>query len=240
MICQGEDSHEKELTLTTIRIIDPIVTTCAGPEVDFGNMGRDDDFVPVHQRQGTLDGACGLYSVFISLLIHRLVTVDELSLLHLTDPRTRLGKFTKAISRLPALVPEGIYLEELEGMIIGSFGGVMGAERSDCRGSKLFPFVTRQILQNRPVIVSVEWNTGAHAVVVVGLEYSGDGEEQKPTRFLALDPSLESPRVSAWNLAINAFASDAGRYPYANWSGPEGGHQVQFGGALSTWRKDGR
>lgn len=223
--------------MPTIHVIEPILTTRAGPEVDFGGQGQDQDFVPIHHRQGTLDGACGLYSMFMSLLVHRMATVDELGLLHRANPRTRLGKLTKSVSLLSPLVQDGTYLQDLHTMLDDAYGRVLGTELSEKRGAKLIPFIAEQVLMDRPVILSVAWNGGAHAVLVVALEYAANDREHRPSRLLALDPSLESPRVAAWNVAINAFASQTGPYPYVYLSRTEGNQLVQLTGALSTWRK---
>lgn len=196
---------------------------------------------PVHHRQGTLDGACGLYSVLMTLLIHRVTHPDELSLLDEADGRTRLGKLRAAMSEQPALVQDGMHLAELESMIATSFGGLLDLEYCDARGAKLLPFIRRSLADDRPVIIGLEASGWAHAVVLVGMELDDDASNGKPTRLLAVDPSADvpPPTASAWNLMINSFATTGGRYPYTCWYGPEG-ESVQLAGGLATWRKDGQ
>ncbi len=62
-----------------------------------------------------------------------------------------------------------------------------------------------------PVLISVEYSGGAHALVAVGLEYN---EKEEVTKILCIDPAFEKPNLTYWNSVIDVETENRGKYNY--------------------------
>lgn len=65
--------------------------------------------------------------------------------------------------------------------------------------------------QNIPVIISTEFNGGAHALLAIGIERD---EEDVITKIFCLDPGAPSPKVSSWNCFIDVSKEGKSQYPF--------------------------
>jgi len=217
-----------------IHLIDLINWERSGP-VAKGPAGEPQ---PVFLHQGELDGACGLYSVVMSLLICGVVDLEAL-VGHAYDGRQRLGKFMGQVrTRFQGLVIEGTYLSDLRDLIAETFASKLEWEYYPAQGHQIRRFVAEQLMDNHPVIVGLRYSTGGHAVVAVGYEGCEQGEGcTLVRRFLLLDPSRSHRLDSPWNASIRTVA-DRGRWPYRFDGGPDGGQTgVTFDTALALWPK---
>jgi hypothetical protein len=69
----------------------------------------------IHLTQGSLDGACGPYSVVIVLLILGLLRHDDAaSYGNWIDPASHKGKFWRLLEKGPAVLRDGTDLSELQ------------------------------------------------------------------------------------------------------------------------------
>ena len=65
--------------------------------------------------------------------------------------------------------------------------------------------------QNIPVIISTEFNGGAHALLAIGIERD---EEDVITKIFCFDPGAPSPKVSSWNCFIDVSKEGKSQYPF--------------------------
>jgi hypothetical protein len=131
----------------------------------------------------------------------------------------------------------GTSLAELARHLKQSLGHELEVELSHAVGDKLVAFTVHHLTQHRPVVLGLHWQTGAHWVLAVGVEYttSKDYEAQIPRAFLVLDPGARKPSVSAWNNIVEAQPTRGQRkYRYSWWDG--GVDYVALRDGLALWR----
>ena len=63
--------------------------------------------VPLHRRQGDLDGACAVYATIMCMLHIAYLAEDDLSLYNLPDKRTAKGKILHELMENNGLVRNG-------------------------------------------------------------------------------------------------------------------------------------
>lgn len=210
-------------------VIDIVDASNNGP-MSIGPSGKSQI---VHLHQGAVDGACGLYCLFMSLSILGLVDRDMLRNLSY-DKRTAIGKIMQRIDALPGLIVDGTDLDDLRKILQGAFSKQISIEGFNHSGSKVRDFVELHIEKNHPVILGLEFGNGGHWVVVIGLEYFVDEDgNKKLNKFLILDPDAPISEVCAWNGVINASGS-GGKYPYFWWKADR---KVGLDQAIAIYRK---
>lgn len=228
--------------MTEILVIGLLDATHEGP-VSAVRADGEDSVVdpdppkqPVALSQGSLDGACGPYCLFMALLICGVV---EYARVVAFDPSLRGDKVSKLFDRMSTgfstLFTEGSDLSDLRKLLRGVFPKVLGIKAHTGGGAATRAFVEEEVRQGRPVILGIDWPGGGHWVVVVGLEYERyDDDSRKLCRFLILDPGDPPPTVCSWNGVIDARGS-GGAYPYTWWTAD--GRKVKLSTALSMWPK---
>ena len=75
----------------------------------------------------------------------------------------------------------------------------------------LLSIIEDHINSENPVLISVEYSGGAHALVAVGLEYN---EQEKITKILCIDPSFDPPKLTYWNSVIDVDKPEIKGYKY--------------------------
>lgn len=211
--------------MTEIYVIDPIDATHEGPSA----LGPDGNRQMVHLMQGSLDGACGPYSLMMALLICGLVDRNDAARYGAVDRRTSLGRLLSEWHRLGPLVKAGTDPVQLATLLENTYGKHLHLEFAGGSGAQIRDFVEKQVGQNRPVLMTLNYPDGGHWVVVIGLEYQLEGIDRRLCRFLVLDPAHPASPVCAWNGVIDARGA-GGHYPYTWWTM---GLRVQFYFALS-------
>ena len=166
-------------------------------------------YVPVFLKQGSLDGACGPYCLFMALLIVGAVSNKELDELWHIKLNTRLGKLIKAMREHDTLFSDGTTIKELKKLLSKSFGKIIDTEINESSGKSIIPFVINHLQQDVSVIVGIKNKDMAHWLLAVGFE-----KKDKVTKILFLDPSgIDTSNY--WNAAIDIELKQSGRYPYA-------------------------
>ncbi|MFB3906152.1 MAG: hypothetical protein ACE15E_22120 [Acidobacteriota bacterium] len=211
--------------MTEIYVIDPIDATHEGPSA----LGPDGQRQMVHLMQGSLDGACGPYSLMMALLICGVVDRNEAARYGAVDRRTSLGRLLAEWHRLGPLVKEGTDPVQLVALLESTYGKHLQLNFAGGSGAEIRDFVEKAVSANRPVLLTINYPNGGHWVVVIGLEYQLNGIDRRLCRFLALDPAQPTSTVCAWNGVIDARGG-GGHYPYTWWTM---GLRVQFYFALS-------
>ncbi|WP_215137722.1 hypothetical protein [Hymenobacter sp. ISL-91] len=78
----------------------------------------------VHLRQGSADGACGAYSVMMTLLILGQLEYDAITALNPVDRRKRAGRFQTGLEKFPGLLQQGMDIGEMS-KLLHSFNRVL-------------------------------------------------------------------------------------------------------------------
>lgn len=168
------------------------------------------------QKQGTLDGACGAYSVTMALEILGQVNAEQIAEGEKGDS-VEQNKFLKAINDR-GLYPNGLSTNEVVKIVNEIF--IKKAEAQPYYFKKFKEedkFIQRMVdtLDNDcPVMLSFYYqkgkdNEGGHWVVAVGYEYD---EQDEVNKLLLLDPSGEEPSMAPWNAYIKLNEKKAGKY----------------------------
>jgi hypothetical protein len=165
--------------------------------------------VPVHCRQGEIDGACGTYCAVMALTI----------LSKINNPSILVERRSGVAARLWHLAREsyfdGIKAKSLADLLESIGADIQIAVDARSRRSVLM-FSKEQLSLSRLVILS--WRTRKytlhHWVLVVGIEGLQRGRTFIPTTFLCLDPGAEYPILCGYNgrLELDESESGAGRY----------------------------
>lgn len=185
----------------------------------------------IFEKQGTVDGACGPYSLFMTLKI-----LGELSQADVNDPdsidkRRSAYKFMSRINKLKGLITGGTYLSNLYDLINDNFITKLETDWSQKKNHDLISFIVGSLDENKPTIIKVDFPSGAHWMVAVG--YSTK-ERVRHSKLLLLDPSGDKPIFSPWNSILDISTKRKSVYPY-NWS--TSGYSVSLEEALSICNK---
>jgi hypothetical protein len=218
------------MATTEITVLGLIDTTHEGPVA----TGPDGEEQRVHLMQGSVDGACGPYCLFMALLALGLVAREDLLAgNHGAKKKGGLAKLLRLCDQYGPFFQDGTNLSDLTTLVKKSFGKKAGISVYDkSSGNALKQFVTTNVEANRPVVLGIDFSEGAHWVLVVGLEYAVDDEGHRSLcRFLVLDPGDPAPTVCAWNGVIDARGS-GGPYPYTWWTSV--GTKVKFTEAMAV------
>lgn len=186
---------------------------------------------PIFERQGTADGACGPYSLFMSLKILGILTQTDTFSPEKIDQRTSVYKFMKDISKLKGLIFDGTDLRRLYDTINKNLKSKVNVEWSQENDDNLIDFVIQELDENKPTIIGLTFTEGGHWVVAVGYTTN---ENNKITNLLVLDPSGEEPSFSSWNSIISLSHNKRAKFPY-KWI--TSGYNVSFEEALSLCAK---
>lgn len=192
----------------TITVIDKIDVTSEGPYTLCS-----DKYDKIFLSQGSLDGACGYYSVMMSLIINGVISRDDAisGLTVFQDGRTSLGKLTSRMKDKRFF--EGTFDTDIVSLFDGIFSKDLIVLSSKETLDPPRKFIINHLNNNHPVMIAIEWNDGAHWVVAVGMDFNGEGDDKKLCRFLVLDPSSHLVKCCAWNGLLQAIPN-GGQYPY--------------------------
>ena len=214
---------------------------------------------PIHLQQGSLDGACGPYSLFMALTICGAVKDKEHQVLLSADPVRKNSATGKAFFHMKELATGGGSLLFRDGVSIPSLKEVAdkaykksivtyyepakrnrkNSEEFNKNGyystANVKDFILKEVSQvkNNPVILWLSYNPGGHAVVVVGVEFN-NRDKNKAVRLFLLDPGVPTPKYSAWNSVIEISPR---KEKHLCWD-ELGSREVTFLGALAIRGKE--
>lgn len=182
-------------------------------------MSKRGTELPLHCRQGTWDGACGLYCVAMALvLLGRLK-----STFRIPDRRNSVaGAFWRAGREK--------YFEGLDGReladMVRSLDPTLLLRTARRSHDALARLTTTELAVGRLVILAWTSRSGdlAHWVLVVGIEGRRLRERFRPTTLLCLDPSDPEPVLCGYNGRLElANCSRAGEEPYVRYLSHQNG-----------------
>lgn len=191
--------------------------------------------IPIHRRQGDLDGACAVYSTIMCMLHIGYLMEPDLVLYNAPDRRTPKGKILHELMENNGLVRNGFSYIRLKKEIDNKCGGDIIAYRYNPRDQdKIVTQIVDCIDNNIAPIISIEWEEGAHALLAIGYETDDD---EIVTNILCLDPDAESPKVCAWNCYIDV-RKQIGDLPYKYVSTSNKGYKVKLGDFITLQKRE--
>lgn len=153
----------------------------------------------LHQHQGSLDGACGAYSLAMDLMIIGLINSEDILSISKNDKRFSANKLIKELIFNNGLYIDGKYLEEYQ-CLVNRYLSKYTETILYSDKNKIIEVLQKNIEDNIPSVLDIQYSRGGHAIVVVGMSFDNQGN---PLQILCLDPGFESPKVSTWNSVIN-------------------------------------
>lgn len=159
-------------------------------------------------KQGSLDGACGPYCVFMAMLGYGLIRRSEINWSTSVDRRTRLGKLMSAIDQHGQFFRDGTDINDLKAIIDGSFGNLLTLQPLTSTGSRLDQAIIDEVEAGHFVCLWMRGRALSHWVLVVGLE----ARDEQPRALLALDPDGREPSLACWNAVIDLHHSGVGNH----------------------------
>lgn len=186
--------------------------------IDKINLTKDGLFVKgtkqlVHLQQGSLDGACAVYSMMMCLIMNKVIKrrdVTDLDFVH--DGRVSKGKLVRLFLEHQGLLRNGYDFVSLQADLYKAFRKRVNV---DCCVSKFYAETYNIIPNNNieikksiiediidaldndmPVEVafSRKRDRSGHAIVAIGYEKKHDS-----VSFFCLDPGFDLPKGQFWN-----------------------------------------
>lgn len=193
--------------MATIQIIDNIRLNQKGLQTKDSN----NQWVNVHKQQGDLDGACSIYSLVMAMLCQGMIGKDDIEIYRSLDRRTAKGKFLYHFFYEQGLVQNGYNYTALAREINEQPFEIRAIHKRPRTNDDRIELIEQFVDQNIPVIISTEFNGGAHALLAIGIERD---EEDVITKIFCLDPGAPSPKVSSWNCFIDVSKEGKSQYPF--------------------------
>ncbi|MCB0501737.1 MAG: hypothetical protein KDD32_03580 [Bacteroidetes bacterium] len=199
--------------MKTVKIIDNLYINENGVQSKL----RNGKFQNVHFQQGTLDGACAVYSCLMILILIKAAKYSDISSdSENNDKRFSIERLKKELLDLKGMHRNGNHFyhkkeDNLKEMLERSFSKLVRVEHVD---HDVVNRIRTEIEQNTPVLMSFSFSGGAHALVGIGVEYDDNG---KSTKILCLDPAYPSPKFTYWNSVVD-LETYRGKYKHRNFT----------------------
>ena len=183
--------------MAAIKVIKSIRLDSKGVRVKDANGS----IVPLHKRQGDMDGACAVYSLAMAMLCMGVVTNEDLQIYNCADKRTRKGKLLSHFLEEQGLVRNGYSFVTMAKEIRASNFNINAIRKNPKEYADVINEIADFLDEDNPVIISTEFGNGAHALLAIG--YETEDNDDKITKILCLDPSEEDPLYTYWNCIID-------------------------------------
>lgn len=183
--------------MAAIKVIKSIRLDSKGVRVKDANGS----IVPLHKRQGDMDGACAVYSLAMAMLCMGVVTNEDLQIYNCADKRPRKGKLLSHFLEEQGLVRNGYSFVTMAKEIRASNFNINAIRKNPKEYADVINEIADFLDEDNPVIISTEFGNGAHALLAIG--YETEDNDDKITKILCLDPSEEAPLYTYWNCIID-------------------------------------
>lgn len=201
-----------------------VIKTINQLDITNGNLTAHGE--NIFLRQGSMDGACGPYCVFMALLVLGVIDYHSATNLWLINKSTKLGKLIKALMQHETLFQNGTFAEDLETMLQQSYSKDIITTTNNLGGRKVIDFTVESLKNNAPVVVGIRGKDLAHWLLAVGFEENNG----KLSKLFLLDPSANE-ETNYWNSVIRIDTTYHGIYSY-KWENSEDLY-VKFEDAIS-------
>lgn len=192
--------------MATIKILDKIDITDDGLK-----MNNEQVFL----HQGDMDGACGVYSLMMALIIEGTVRFRDTYVNAQEDKDQRKAKqrlFKAFTSSDLGLIRNGLYLkDQIQETLTNTYSKyVKSFYCPNDKESDVVAFIRQSIDDNHPCIVGIDFKgDSGHFMCAVGYEIGF--EEETVTKIFCLDPGSNKPINSYWNAIIKIDANHKAR-----------------------------
>ena len=150
-------------------------------------------------HQGSLDGACAVYSTIISLMCLHQINFEDVNTGKI-DKRSPKGKFLSILLEQRGMNMQGWNLKTLAQEInnTSDFGIKATAIKKD-----YIDRIYDNTHEDLPSIIGLSFrnNEFGHAIVCIGVEESEECEN-KPVKLLCIDPAYPMACTAYWNCVI--------------------------------------
>jgi hypothetical protein len=206
------------------------------PQMQLSRFWEGTRLHEITLKQGSLDGACGIYSLMLMLMLQFNIKAKAIEKLWdgKVDKRTRFGKWQ---TRQPVLMTKGTSIKDLSELLDALRPDLLGKRH---RGAELVPLIKKsEALSNKerlqrvaqrlreskmPVLVGLEWDSNsAHWVVAIGSQYSNRSKDPGDVlaALLLVDLGADFTRVAAWNGILSEGPLRAKKLLYVDQSDAE-------------------
>lgn len=176
-------------------------------------------WVPLHHKQGDLDGACGVYSSLMALLCLGYIDYEDIKLDTESKRISRKSNKGKMLSKLmeqQGLLREG-YLTSSLAKDIKSYCSDLDVHYHK-KEEIIIDKIQESLMNDIPVVVGITAPRMGHFVLAIGLEYEETEENNikywEMNKILCLDPGSELDISSYWNCVIEVKQRQKGTYPF--------------------------
>ena len=204
--------------------------------IDKINLTKDGLFVNgtkqlVHLQQGSLDGACAVYSMMMCLIINKVIKRKDVTDLYFShDRRTSNGRLVSLFLEYQGLIRDGYDFISLKADLYNAFRKRVNVS---CCVSKFYADTNRiisngdfeiktslieEIIEaldsNKPVEIAFtrKGDKSSHAVVAIGYAENHDG-----IYFYCLDPGFDLPNGQYWNNVFKVNTDSSAKYNCLNY-----------------------
>ena len=188
----------------------------------------------VHLQQGSMDGACAVYSMMMCLIIARaihrndIVTLDDSKI----KGNTSKGRLIRNFLYNNGLVRKGYELNDLNDELLHTFQKNVYTDYYSIEhdGDDFIPNIINALDNNNPVELGFQYTyNGGHAVVAIGYE-----EHSKGMLLYIIDPGYPIPFGQYWNNVIQIDSNSTRKYNALNFVEKE---KIQVDEALVIKKK---
>ncbi len=188
--------------------------------IDRVNLTKDGLFVKgtkqeIHLQQGSLDGACAVYSMMMCLIMSKVIKRKEITDLDFClDGRKSKGRLVRLFLEQKGFIRKGYYFKDLQSDLNKAF---LSKINSICyyenERTSLVDDIIEALQNNLPVEIGFtrKGNKNGHAVVAIGYQ-----EFNNSVSFFCLDPEFDLPKGQFWNNILQVNTDSTAKYNCIN------------------------
>lgn len=203
--------------------------------IDRVSLTKDSLFVKgtkqeIHLQQGSLDGACAVYSMMMCLIMNKIIKrkdVADLDFSH--DGRSSNGRLVLLFLEHQGLIRNGYDFISLKADLYNAFrkrvkvsccvskfyaetNGIIPTEEFEIK-TTLIEDIINALDSNKPVEIGFtrKGNKNGHAVVAIGYQ-----ESNNSVSFFCLDPGFDLPKGQFWNNILQVNTDSNAKYNCLN------------------------
>lgn len=160
-----------------------------------------------HLRQGELDGACGVYSMMMCLVMEKIIKRNII----INPPQnlrrnTSDGRLVSFFLEKKGMIIDGYYLDKLEADLKSAFNKKVSTTYYD--GPNLIDEILDQLDNNHPVEIQFDRiRKYGHFVVVIGYQ-----KENSYVDLFCLDPGYPMNELQIWNNVLRIDTTSSAKY----------------------------
>ena len=204
--------------------------------IDKINLTKDGLFVKgtkqlVHLQQGSLDGACAVYSMMMCLIMNKVIKRKDITDLDFShDGRESKGRLVRLFLEHHGLIRKGYDFISLKADLYNAFrkrvnvsccvskfyaetNGITPTEEFEIK-TTLIEDIIEALDSNKPVEIGFtrKRDKSGHAIIAIGYEKKHDS-----VSFFCLDPGHDLPKGQFWNNILQVSMDSTAKYNCLNY-----------------------